>query len=299
MNWEKKGKILNGNKTKNWPFSYAAVPTAEIISNKMIILFSSRDSSNKSHIGCVEVNIEEPKKIIQFKRKPLLSPGKLGTFDDDGVMPSSIITIGKKKYLYYIGWNRRKTIPYHNSVGLAISNDGGKNYQRYSDGPIIERNMLEPFSNTNPFVLKEGNKWKIWYLSGVKWNAKNGLKQKYHIKYAESKDGINWIREGRVAIDFKNNQEWAISRPCVIKEKKMYKMWYSYRGNSNYRIGYAESKNGINWTRKDSDVGITISSSGWDSKTIEYPYVMKLKNNYLMLYCGNDFGKNGFGYAIS
>ena len=44
MNWEKKGKILNGNKTKNWPFSYAAVPTAEIISNKMIILFSSRDS---------------------------------------------------------------------------------------------------------------------------------------------------------------------------------------------------------------------------------------------------------------
>jgi len=298
MIWKKKGRILNGIKNETWPFMHASLPTPEIINNKIRILFSSRDDLNKSHIGCVEVDINNPKKIFQIKKKPILSPGKIGTFDDDGVMPSSIISIGEKKYLYYIGWNRRTSIPYHNSIGLAISNDGGKKFQRYSEGPIIERNLLEPYSSASSFVLKENKKWRMWYLSGIKWDIKNGIRPKYHIKYAESKDGINWIREGKISIDFKNKHEWAISRPCVIKEQKKYKMWYSYRGKIDYRIGYAESKDGINWIRKDFDSGITVSTTGWDSKMIEYPYVMKLKNHYLMLYCGNGFGKTGFGFAI-
>ena len=297
MNWQKKGRVLNGQQTQKWPFKFAAVPTSEIIEDKIRILFSMRDKLNRSHIGCVEVNINEPKKICKIKKTPILNPGKIGTFDDDGVMPSSILTVGKKKYLYYIGWNRRKTIPYHNSIGLAISNDDGKSYHRFSEGPIMERNSSEPYSNTNPFVLKEKNKWKMWYLSGVSWNLA-GTKPKYHIKYAESKDGITWNREGKIAIDFKNKQEWAISRPCVIKER-IYKMWYSYSGKKNYQIGYAESKDGITWNRKDSEIGIKTSLSGWDSKTIEYPYVMKLKKKYLMFYCGNDYGKTGFGLAVA
>lgn len=298
--WEKKGQILNGKKTKSWPFVHAILPTPEVIDNKIRIFYGSRDSLNKSHVGFIEVDINEPKKIIHIRKKPILTPGKRGTFDDDGVMPVSIVNCGKKKYLYYIGWNKRITIPYHNSIGLAISYNDGESFERYSDGPIIERNVIEPYFNASSFVLKENGKWRMWYLSCIKWIVtKKGIKPKYHIKYAESKDGINWMRDGKVAIDFKNKQEWAISRPCVIKEKKVFRMWYSYRGRKNYRIGYAESENGINWTRKDLDAGITISTSGWDSEMVEYPYVMKLKNHYLMFYCGNGFGKTGLGYAIS
>ena len=73
-------------------------------------------------------------------------------------------------------------------------------------------------------------------------------------------------------------------------------MWYSY-AIKKYRIGYAESKNGIDWIRKDKESGINVSKSGWDSISIEYPNVFKHNSTKYMLYCGNEFGKTGFGYA--
>lgn len=63
-------------------------------------------------------------------------------------------------------------------------------------------------------------------------------------------------------------------------------MWYSKRDIKNfrtskmrnYRAGYAESDDGINWKRLDEKVGIDISSEGWDSDAIAYPYVLKIGN---------------------
>ena len=74
-------------------------------------------------------------------------------------------------------------------------------------------------------------------------------------------------------------------------------MWYSYRGEK-YRIGYAESEDGIVWTRKDNESGIGVSSEGWDSEMIDYPVVFKHKDDVYMLYCGNGYGKTGFGLAV-
>ena len=51
-------------------------------------------------------------------------------------------------------------------------------------------------------------------------------------------------------------------------------MWYSYRGDA-YRIGYAESVDGLEWERKDEEAGIDVSADGWDSEMIEYPCVFE------------------------
>jgi predicted GH43/DUF377 family glycosyl hydrolase len=83
-------------------------------------------------------------------------------------------------------------------------------------------------------------------------------------------------------------------------------MWYSYRGIKDYRtdkkhayrIGYAESSDGIKWTRKDDIVGIDVSEDGWDSQMIAYPYVYEHEGRKYMIYNGNGFGKSGFGYAV-
>jgi len=76
-------------------------------------------------------------------------------------------------------------------------------------------------------------------------------------------------------------------------------MWYSYRGtiNSNYKIGYARSSNGEIWDLLPNSSGIDVSTSGWDSQMIEYPYVFKHQGTKYMLYNGNHFGKTGFGLA--
>ena len=43
--------------------------------------------------------------------------------------------------------------------------------------------------------------------------------------------------------------------------------------------------------------GIDVSTSGWDSEMVAYPHVANVDGKILMFYCGNHFGKNGFGYA--
>jgi len=184
----------------------------------------------------------------------------------------------------------------HLIAGLAISRDGGKTFERLSKAPLLERTNIEPYSIlTAPCVLVEGKLWRMWYVSGVEWVNKD--LPRYNIKYAESRDGINWDRKGVVCIDFKSKDENALARPCVMKENSIYKMWYSYKGES-YRIGYAESKDGIIWERKDDEAGIDVSESGWDSEMIEYPFVFEHKGRKYMLYNGNDYGKEGIGYAI-
>ena len=97
-------------------------------------------------------------------------------------------------------------------------------------------------------------------------------------------------------LDVRNPNEYAIGRASVIKEKNLFRMWYSY-SIDKYRIGYAESKDGIKWERKDEQVGITVSKSGWDSESIEHCYVFNHQNKMYMLYSGNNYGKSGFGIA--
>ena len=68
-------------------------------------------------------------------------------------------------------------------------------------------------------------------------------------------------------LDLATEDEFGFGRPFIIKENNLFKMWYSIRTISKgYRLGYAESVDGLSWDRKDDQVGIDVSSSGWDSK---------------------------------
>jgi hypothetical protein len=210
------------------------------------------------------------------------------------------------KFLYYIGWNPQVTVSYRLSIGLAISDSGGNKFCKYSRGPVSDRNVDEPFFNTAPFIIIEGNIWKMWYVSCTEWKIINNHPEpRYHIKYAQSNDGIHWEKDGTICIDYIDENE-AIGRPSVIKEGDLYRMWYSYRNildyrknkTQGYKIGYAESSNGKNWERKDKLVGIDTSQNGWDSEMIEYCHVLRIKERLYMFYNGNGFGKTGFGYAV-
>lgn len=290
-----------------WAQSHAQMPTSYLLGDSEIkILFSARDNRNISRVGSIIVSAKNPSQILHQSNQIVLDIGKSGTFDDSGVMPSSIVKMGSKYYLYYVGWNERTTIPYHNSIGLAISNDG-VNFSRMFEGPILERSSIEPYFCSAPCVIYDGGLWKMWYLSCTEWvKVKEKLEPRYHIKYAESTDGILWERTGRVAIDYKNDEEGGIVRPSIVKNKNgAYKMWFSYRKildyrvdpSASYKIGYAESSDGINWKRQDENAGITISNSGWDSIMIEYPDIITYQDKTYMFYNGNGFGLTGIGYA--
>lgn len=308
MKWIKKGLIYKPNGEFDWNQTHASVPTVYKIDEKRLrIYYATRDTQNRTNISFIEVEADHPENILYIHNKPIISPGKMGMFDDMGAMPSHVIDVGDEVWMYYLGWNVRNTIAYHNSIGLAISKDGGKSFEKFSEGPLFDRTYIEPYYSAVPFVLREDNLWKMWYLSNTKWVQHEGQSEPfYHIKYAESKNGIDWERKGVVAIDYKDENECGIVRACVIKENKTYRMWYAHRNLKNYRedkknsyrIGYAESQDGKDWTRMDKDVGIDVSEKGWDSEMIEYPFVYDHNGQFYMFYNGNTFGKTGFGYAI-
>ena len=304
--WIKKGNIYKVNGQFDWNKTHAQVPVADVLEDRIRVYYSTRDVSGRSNVSFIEVDINNPKKIVYEHSVSLFELGNLGSFDDSGIMPSSIITVGNKKYLYYIGWTTRGTVPFQNAVGLAISEDGGKKFNKFSEGPIITINHKEPYFSGTAFVLVEDDIFRMWYLSCIKWERFDGKYEPiYNIKYAESLDGIEWKQTGKVAIEL-NEDEGGVVSAAVIKENGKYKMWFGKRKKSDYRlnkensyrIGYAESVNGIDWIRRDSEAGIDISKEGWDSEMISYPYVFKKDNNLVMLYNGNGFGKTGFGYAV-
>lgn len=307
MNWQKKGLIFKVNNHYEWMMTHGQVPTVEEIgAGRLRIYFGTRNLQNQTVTTFVDVETTNINNILYTHDRPVLPIGKVGSFDDSGAMPSWIVDHDNKKYLYYIGWNTGVTVPYRNSIGLAISEDGGHTFNKLHDGPILDRTISDPYLCATPCVLIENGIWRMWYLSGVGWKTHDGkVEPYYNIKYAESADGINWKRDGLICIDFKTPDEGGIARPSVLKDGNIYKMWYSYRAGSDYRadrsksyrIGYAESLDGLKWTRKDEQVGIDISKTGWDSEMICYPFVMDVNKRRYMFYNGNGFGKSGFGYA--
>jgi hypothetical protein len=300
VKWIKKGLILKPEGQFDWVVTHAMLPIADRIGDDLYrIYFSGRDALNRSLIGFIEVNINEPQNILRISEQPVLGLGALGCFDDNGVTPTWIENYQGKKYLYYMGWNRGSTVRAAEVTGLAVSEDGGKTFNRISEGPILDRTAREPYTiQVLSCVLVENGIWRGWYDSAIRWLNKD--LPLYNIKYTEAKDPLCWVREGRTCIDFKYPNESRISRACVRKWSGLYRMWYCYAiGNSGYRIGYGESKfANTNWERKDQEAGIDVSESGWDSEMVCYPFVFNHKGQIIMFYCGNGYGKTGFGYAI-
>lgn len=300
--WIKKGLIFKADAQFDWLQTHAQLPVADLISEEIVrIYFAGRNKSSFSSIGYVDLDIKNNYKILHICNSPVISPGDIGCFDEHGVFPASIVNVGSKKYLYYIGWNQGYKQPlFYASIGLAISDDGGKSYKKFSKAPIMSRSEHDPCLVTSPNIFIDDDVWRMTYVSGVRWEEINGnLKSFYHIKYAESSNGIDWIRNGDVCVDFRDEHESNIARSAVIKDEGKYKMWFCFvYGNQKYRMGYAESFNCINWNRNDNLSGINVTENSFDSDMICYPNIVVINGLKHMFYNGNNFGKEGFGLAI-
>jgi hypothetical protein len=300
MRWSKRGLLFNSGGKPEWAATGAMLPIAEpLAGGKVRVYFSARDQRGRSQVARTEIPFpvaETPPPAIEDR--PVVALGPLGAFDDSGATASALVTSGGRQFLYYSGWSLGQSVPFYIFAGCAVSEDGGRTFQKVSPSPILERNRVDPFLAGHPSVLIDGGIWRMWYASGTAWTMVDGApRHHYHVKYAESMDGIDWRRDGHVCIDYAGPHEYAIGRPFVLHDGGVYRMWYSTRGDS-YRIGYAESEDGLTWRRLDEDAGIDVSTQGWDSEMVEYPCVFDASGKRWMLYNGNGYGRTGVGHAV-
>lgn len=300
MQWVKKGRIFEPKGQFEWMQKYGILPTPVYLKEQNIIriFFATASLDNIGRITYMDVDANNPSIIIKHPDKILLSEGEPGTFDDCGINPSSYVIHEGKELLYYVGYERSHKVPFTLFPGVASGNinDGFKRLKRV---PFYDRTEKYPYSLAAPYVLKDEDCFKLWLWLGVEWtiiNNKDYLSAK--IGYAESANGIDFTLKNDNCIVPDRSKEFSVGRPWVIKDGGMYKMFYSVRYvDKLYRLGYAESKDGVTWIRKDNEMGIDVSSDGWDSEMICYPAVIKTSDKTFLFYNGNNNGASGFGYA--
>lgn len=311
--WEKLGKIFTPQLIKNRPWlkNFAQAPATLVFDNYVRVFFSCRPLPDKSgsyvsYSAWLDLDRHDLTKVLRVADEPILELGGLGTFDEFGTYPVSVIRRDSGDiFAYYAGWTRCESVPFNVAIGAAISKDGGTTFKKLGVGPIISYSLDEPYVMSGPKIRRFNDQWQLFYIAGRNWKLVNGKPEPiYKIRLAVSDDGISWTKINKDLIESRIELDEAQASPDVFYSNGIYHMFFCYRKSANfrgkengYRIGYAHSKNMIDWQRDDDKAGIDISSEGWDSEMISYPHVFELDNEVYMAYLGNEVGKYGFGIA--
>jgi hypothetical protein len=192
MAWQRDGIVMPPPRLGGWAADYAMVPFLRTSgADGLELFFSPRDEQQRSSTARAALTLTAigPPKVGDIAL--VLGRGALGAFDDSGAMGSCLVKHGQYEHLYYVGWTLHGAVPFSTYIGLAVSDDGGRTFERVSDGPIIGRSRSDPFLASTPWVLIEDGRWRMWYTSGVRWEPTDaGPRLYYRITYAESADGI-------------------------------------------------------------------------------------------------------------
>ena len=310
--WKKLGRVFNpvNGVTPEWMDEFAQAPSVLVFDSFVRIYFSCRPKPDPngqyiSYTGFIDVKRHNLFEIINISEVPILKLGALGTFDEFGTYPVSVIRHNYEIKAYYGGWTRCESVPFNVAIGCAESKDDGNTFEKLGDGPILSYSLNEPFILSGPKIRMFNGRWYLFYIAGRKWILDNNKPEPvYKIRMASSEDGINWEKYNKDIIIATIEVDEAQASPDVFFYRGKYHMFFCYRYSTGYRskekgyrIGYAFSMDLLNWTRDDSKVGIDVSFDHWDSEMISYPHVFELDGSVFMLYLGNQVGRYGFGLA--
>lgn len=302
MKWREHGVVWAPDGSLPWARSHATCPTPVQLPDGILRVFiQCRDSENVGRVGFVDLDPEDPRKVVRAAREPVLDAGAPGHFDDNGVFQTCVF-FGPdgRLWMYFVGFELCHRIRYRLLTGLAFSEDGGLSFRRAKTTPILERSPAEPFFRCGPFVLCEEGIFRMWYIGGGGWEEVGGKAMPvYDLRYMESSDGVHWPEAGRVVLPVSDPDEHGFGRPYVVRDRGGYRMHYSIRKRSlgQYRMGYATSPDGLAWTRRDGDLGLEVAPGTWKSEALAYGAEVPLGERTWLLYNGNDFGGTGFGLA--
>ena len=315
MKWVKLGKIFNPSvhTLLNGCVEFAKSPQALVFDGFVRIYFSTVavDPGNGkylSHVAYVDMQ-KNLRDVIHVSDTTVIPLGVLGSFDEHGIFPINVVRVGDRVLAYITGWNRRVSVSVETAIGIAISPDNGRTFQRLGDGPILVASLNEPCLVCDGFVKIFNGVYHMWYIFGTGWKkyAPDAAPDRtYKIGHATSQDGIEWVKEeARNIILDRLGPDESQALPTVIGIDGIYHMFFCYRESFNfrndkgrgYRIGHAWSDDLMNWTRDDDHPQLQGTLGEWDSDMQCYPHVFECDGKVYLLYNGNEFGRHGFGIA--
>ena len=196
------------------------------------------------------------------------------------------------------------------TVLFIISSDllAQVNWTKYADNPILKGG---PSGNWNHSVVEasvlynaDSSRFEMWFVG-----TSGSPVFPYRVGFATSIDGLTWeMHPNNPVLSPGSTGEWdayTVEFPYVIRENGQYKMWYSSGGSNyiQYKIGFATSPDGINWTKYANNPILGFGTEPWEAGGVMACTVLPVSGGYKMWYTGlTTAGQNGtcaIGYANS
>ena len=285
-----------------WAKSHLQVPTTVLIKDRLRTYYATRDQNGRSQLMHFDTPAEDPTNIIAKSDKPLVRTGNPGTFDQDGVMVSSVVPMGDEIFIYYTGWRMTIGVPYITDSGLLVGSASRNNFKRLSHGPVLGINSREPYFTNTPYVYKIGENYGMIYGSGKGWILDNDRYEPiYQLRITTSSDGIVW---GNPVSDLNLHSKLdnCTVRASLLPGTKS-RYFYSEREATNFRGNNGSYK--IKEFNFDENGNInTLGEIKFEfPKEIEaqnmlaYPNCVS-ENTNLMYFNGSNFGKKSIFLAV-
>jgi len=300
MELHRLGRAFSPTGDQPWAKSHASTPfAAEAPDGRVEVTYSSRDALNRSHI--CSLMLERHGKTFRPSGEPrlLLSPGAPGTFDEHGLSVGSVMELDQTTYLYYVGWSLRTEVPWQNTIGLAVRAAGEESFHKVPGNPVLDTSPTDPYSLSYPWVRMVEGQLVMFYGTNLSW-GRTPVDMEHAIRRAVSTDGIHWERDTSLSVDVRRPDEYALARPGVWTRGSTSYMLLSSRTRScpeSYSLALARSDDGVTWKRVDRLLVQGAPSGPWDAEMTCYAAPFKFGDDLFVVYCGNGFGKTGFGLA--
>ena len=294
------GCIYEVNSLDKYAISHAMIPTPIKLSENLIrVYYSGRDAEGIGRPRYVDFDFSSEFKVVKESSSIVLDIGRPGTFDDNGVVACDVLEMPSGDlYMYYAGFELSTKIRYRIFTGLAISKDGGDNFLRYSEVPILDRSNTEPFFRGGPFVKEVPGGYEMYYVGGGGWiQLQNSLKPIYTVKKIFSQNAIDWTDPIEV-LQSKDDSEHGFGRPFEFEWKGRTFLYFSVRDSRHetYKISYAEIVNG-QIVRKDSEFELHRNGLLVENHELMYAAFFEANDDLFMLYNTREFGIEGIFLA--
>jgi len=229
---------------------------------------------------------------IKHPSNPILDLGLPNSWDSVHVANPSVLFDGIIYKMWFTGSDGKNT-----RIGYAYSPDG-IHWVKYANNPVLDLGSWGTNKDSDvwsPCVIFDGLEYKMWYTS-FDGNIKIG--------YAYSSDGINWIKYTNSPVlsvgSWGSWDDRGVWSPNVLFDGSKYSMWYTGWNGISTGIGYAESKDGINWVKPSKYPALELGTTGsWDYHYVNNPSVLLINGKFRMWYSGCSSDElYMIGYAI-
>lgn len=257
-------------------------------------MLSTRNAKVYYQILCILISslfiqkISATSTFIKYLENPLIIP-HIGSWDAKFVANPIILKRSNFYHMWYSGSTGSKW-----QIGYA-SSPNGVNGWTFLNNPVIPIGSTDDWENettdANVIFFPDTNEYKMWY-SSVRLGWANGP-DKFRLRFATSNDGINWVKTDQWLMLTTLNS-WDSGGPhrgkTILYKNNLYHLWYAATNDNDlstnpyWRIGYATSTDGINWTKQNGGNPVIEPTESWELKNVSFPTVIDDNGTYKMWY---------------